>query len=195
MNTIVIDNADTLGLTQLYQLRGRVGRSTNRAYAYLLYKPEKVLTADAQERLVAIQEATELGAGLRLAMRDMEIRGAGNILGAEQSGHIAAVGYELYIRLLAQAVEEIRSGEPRREIGPVTLDLPLTALIPADYIIDTELRLAMYRRIAAVQTEAELAGARDELEDRFGTDSGGGRTSAGVDLPCAYVLRPWALSQ
>jgi transcription-repair coupling factor (superfamily II helicase) len=168
VNTIIIDNADTLGLTQLYQLRGRVGRATNRAYAYLLYNPAKVLSADAQERLVAIQEATELGAGLRLAMRDMEIRGAGNILGAEQSGHIAAVGYELYIRLLAQAVEEIRSGQPREERGPVTLDLPLTALIPADYIVDTELRLAIYRKIAAVQTNQELLEAQQEMEDRFG---------------------------
>ena len=117
---------------------------------------------------MAIQEATELGAGLRLAMRDMEIRGAGNILGAEQSGHIAAIGYELYIRLLAQAVEEIRSGEPRREIGPVIMDLPLTALIPADYIVDTELRLAIYRRIAAVEDERQLDEVRQELEDRFG---------------------------
>jgi transcription-repair coupling factor (superfamily II helicase) len=168
VNTIIIDNADTLGLTQLYQLRGRVGRSTNRAYAYLLYKPDKALSAEAQERLVAIQEATELGAGLRLAMRDMEIRGAGNILGAEQSGHIGAVGYELYIRLLAQAVEEIRTGEPRQETGPVILDLPLTALIPADYIVDTELRLAMYRRIAAIEDSDQLEEMRRELEDRFG---------------------------
>ena len=168
VNTIVIDNADTLGLTQLYQLRGRVGRATNRAYAYLLYHPAKLLTADAQERLVAIQEATELGAGMRLAMRDMEIRGAGNILGAEQSGHIAAIGYELYIRLLAQAVEEIRTGRPLEEAGPVTLDLPLTALIPADYIVDTELRLAIYRKIAAVEDERERFAVRQELEDRFG---------------------------
>ena len=168
VNTIIIDNADTLGLTQLYQLRGRVGRSTQRAYAYLLYKPDKILSAEAQERLVAIQEATELGAGLRLAMRDMEIRGAGNILGAEQSGHIGAVGYEMYIRLLAQAVEEIRSGQPIQERGPVTLDLPLTALIPANYIVDTELRLAMYRRIAAIEDDRGLADMRQELVDRFG---------------------------
>jgi transcription-repair coupling factor (superfamily II helicase) len=168
VNTIIIDNADTLGLTQLYQLRGRVGRSANRAYAYLLYRPGKPISAEGQERLNAIQEATELGAGLKVAMRDMEIRGAGNILGAEQSGHIAAIGYELYIRLLSQAVEEIRSGHPATEIGPVTLDLPLTALIPADYIADTELRLATYRRVAAVESLAELASRRDELEDRFG---------------------------
>ena len=168
VNTIIIDNADTLGLTQLYQLRGRVGRSSNRAYAYLLYSPNKALSEEAQERLVAIQEATELGSGMQLAMRDMEIRGAGNILGAEQSGHIAAVGYELYVRLLAQAVEEIRSGKPFEEHGPIILDLPITALIPQDYIQDTELRLATYRRISAITSLGALDDIRDELEDRFG---------------------------
>jgi transcription-repair coupling factor (superfamily II helicase) len=168
VNTIIIDNADTLGLTQLYQLRGRVGRGPNRAYAYLLYRPGKVLTREAQERLDAIQEATELGAGLRIAMRDLEIRGAGNILGAEQSGHIADVGFELYIRLLSQAVEEVRRGSPGGEINPVTLDLPLSALIPADYVADTELRLAMYRRIAAVPSLRDLDTMRAELVDRFG---------------------------
>ena len=168
VNTIIIDNADTLGLTQLYQLRGRVGRSTQRAYAYLLYRKDKALSEEAQERLEAIQEATELGAGLKVAMRDLEIRGAGNILGAEQSGHIAAIGYELYIRLLSQAVEEIRQGRPVEEVGPVNLDLPLTALIPADYVPDTELRLATYRRVAAVTDTKGLLDVRDELEDRFG---------------------------
>ncbi|MBA3337024.1 MAG: transcription-repair coupling factor, partial [Chloroflexia bacterium] len=168
VNTIIIDNADTLGLTQLYQLRGRVGRGPNRAYAYLLYRPGKVLTREAQERLDAIQGATELGAGLRIAMRDLEIRGAGNILGAEQSGHIADVGFELYIRLLSQAVEEVRRGSPGGEINPVTLDLPLSALIPADYVADTELRLAMYRRIAAVPSLRDLDTMRAELVDRFG---------------------------
>jgi transcription-repair coupling factor (superfamily II helicase) len=168
VNTIVIDNADTMGLTQLYQLRGRVGRSTNRAYAYLLYRAGKVMSAEAQERLETIQEATELGAGLRVAMRDMEIRGAGNILGGEQSGHIAAIGFDLYIRLLSQAVEEVRSGRPAVDPGAVTLDLPLTALIPASYVADTELRLSTYRRVAGVTSTAELAAMRDELEDRFG---------------------------
>ncbi|MFM9105615.1 MAG: DEAD/DEAH box helicase, partial [Chloroflexota bacterium] len=168
VNTIVIDNADTFGLTQLYQLRGRVGRSVNRAYAYLLYRPDKALSEEAQERLEAIQQATELGAGLKVAMRDLEIRGAGNILGAEQSGHIAAIGYELYIRLLGQAVEEVRRGRPLEDPGPVTLDLPLTALIPADYVPDTELRLATYRRVAAVEDARGLAEVREELEDRFG---------------------------
>jgi len=126
------------------------------------------VTPVAAKRLKPIEEYSHLGAGFKIAMRDLEIRGAGNILGAEQSGHIAAIGYELYIRLLAQAVEEIRSGEPKREIGPVTLDVPLTALIPADYILDTELRLAMYRLVAAVQSVSELNEVRLELTDRFG---------------------------
>jgi transcription-repair coupling factor (superfamily II helicase) len=127
-----------------------------------------VLSEEAQERLEAIQEATELGAGLRVAMRDMEIRGAGNILGAEQSGHIAAIGYDLYIRLLSQAVEEIRQGRPMSEPGAINLDLPLTALIPADYVADVELRLNTYRRIAAVESNQQLFDMRAELEDRFG---------------------------
>jgi transcription-repair coupling factor (superfamily II helicase) len=168
VNTILIDNADTLGLTQLYQLRGRVGRGTNRAYAYLLYQPNKSLRAEARERLEVIQEANELGAGIRVAMRDLEIRGAGNILGAEQSGHIGAVGYDLYMRLLSQAIDEIRSGKPALDGGPVTLDLPLTALIPADYVQDTELRLQLYRRISGVQSLSEVEAFRDELADRFG---------------------------
>ena len=168
VNTIVIDNADTLGLTQLYQLRGRVGRSPNRAYAYLLHKPAKVLTQEAQERLEAIHEATELGAGMRVAMRDLEIRGAGNMLGAEQSGHIEAIGFELYMRLLQQAVKEIQDGRPMEDGGPITLDLPLTALIPAIYVVDTELRLNLYRRIATVADQRQLSDIRHELLDRFG---------------------------
>lgn len=168
VNTIIIDNADTLGLTQLYQLRGRVGRSSHRAYAYLLHQPHKSIRGEALERLETIQEATELGAGLRVAMRDLEIRGAGNILGAEQSGHIATVGYELYMRLLSQAVEEVRSGQPALEQGPITLDLPMTALIPEDYVADTELRLNLYRQIAAVQTLEDVHNLEDELVDRFG---------------------------
>jgi transcription-repair coupling factor (superfamily II helicase) len=168
VNTIIIDNADTLGLTQLYQLRGRVGRSTNRAYAYLLYRPGKALSVEARERLEVIQEANELGAGIRVAMRDLEIRGAGNILGAEQSGHIATVGYDLYMRLLSQAVEEIRTGRPALDVGPITLDLPLTALIPEQYVPDTELRLQLYRRIAGVDGLEQVEELRDELVDRFG---------------------------
>ncbi len=168
VNTIIIDNADALGLTQLYQLRGRVGRSNHRAYAYLLYQANKSIREEAQERLETIQEATELGAGLRVAMRDLEIRGAGNILGGEQSGHIATVGYDLYVRLLKQAIEEIRAGAPALEEGPVTLDLPMTALIPESYAPDAELRLGLYRQIAAVTTLADVDDFAGELQDRFG---------------------------
>jgi transcription-repair coupling factor (superfamily II helicase) len=168
VNTIVIDDADRFGLTQLYQLRGRVGRGSHRAYAYLLHKPHKALSEVAQARLDAIQEATELGAGMQVALRDMEIRGAGNVLGAEQSGNIADVGYDLYIRLLSQAVEEIRQGRPFAEPTPLTLDLPLTALIPASYISDVELRLNTYRRIASAETLADVNDVEAELRDRFG---------------------------
>lgn len=167
-NTIVIDDADTFGLTQLYQLRGRVGRGTHRAYAYLLVRPDKPLSAEAEARLEAIQEATELGSGMRIALRDMEIRGAGNLLGAEQSGHIAEVGYELYLRLLAQAVEEARRGAPMQEVEAVTMDLPITALLPASYIPDVELRLTTYRAISGIENERGLREMRAELEDRFG---------------------------
>lgn len=168
VNTILIDDADRFGLTQLYQLRGRVGRGSHRAYAYLLHKPQKALSEVAQARLDAIQDATELGAGLQVALRDMEIRGVGNVLGAEQSGNIAEVGYELYVRLLGQAVEEIRQGRPFAEPVPMTLDLPLAALIPADYIADVELRLNTYRRIAATQTLSDVVALQGELRDRFG---------------------------
>ncbi len=168
VNTIVIDDADRFGLTQLYQLRGRVGRGTHRAYAYLLHKPDKAMSEIAQARLDAIQDATELGAGLQVALRDMEIRGAGNVLGAEQSGNIADVGYDLYIRLLSQAVEEIRQGHPFTDPTPLTLDLPLTALIPASYVADVELRLNTYRRVAAAQTLLDVGAIESELIDRFG---------------------------
>jgi len=168
VNTVIIDDADRFGLTQLYQLRGRVGRGSHRAYAYLLHKPHKALSEVAQARLDAIQDATELGAGMQIALRDMEIRGAGNVLGAEQSGNIADVGYDLYIRLLSQAVEEIRQGRPFAEPAPLTLDLPLTALIPASYIGDVELRLNTYRRVASVETLGDVIQIEDELRDRFG---------------------------
>ncbi len=168
VNTVIIDDADRFGLTQLYQLRGRVGRGSHRAYAYLLHKPHKALSEIAQARLDAIQDATELGAGMQVALRDMEIRGAGNVLGAEQSGNIADVGYDLYIRLLSQAVEEIRQGRPFAEPTPLTLDLPLTALIPASYIGDVELRLNTYRRVASAETLAEVNHVEAELRDRFG---------------------------
>ncbi|MGB9723371.1 MAG: transcription-repair coupling factor [Chloroflexia bacterium] len=183
-NTILIDDAVSLGLAQLYQLRGRVGRGAVRAYAYLLYHPGRELGEAAQKRLQAILEATDLGAGFQLAMRDLEIRGAGNLLGAEQSGHIAAVGLDLYTRLLAQAVEELQAAgedterlarirEERRQAGlagpaPVTLDLPLPAYLPPEYIPEPEVRLQMYRRMAEVRTSRQVQEIARELHDRFG---------------------------
>ncbi|HEX5164401.1 MAG TPA: transcription-repair coupling factor, partial [Thermomicrobiales bacterium] len=167
-NTIILDNAHALGLTQMYQLRGRVGRGTNRAYAYLLYPPNTPLSSEALERLEAIQEATELGAGFQVALRDMEIRGAGNILGAEQSGHIAAVGFDLYTRMLAHAVEEVRAGHPIAEPEEVSLDIAVDAGIPEEYISDEQVRLDTYRRIAAASNERALRDLDAELVDRFG---------------------------
>ena len=167
-NTLIVDDAANYGLTQLYQLRGRVGRSSNRAYAYFLYDATKPMTTEAQERLEAIQEATDLGAGFQLAMRDLEIRGAGNILGAEQSGHIAAVGFDLYTRLLHAAVEEARTGETTPEERPVSLDLPVPAFLPPSYVPDDALRITLYRRIADLDTLPAVEEMARELTDRFG---------------------------
>ncbi|NOZ48834.1 MAG: transcription-repair coupling factor [Chloroflexi bacterium] len=180
-NTILINRGDTFGLAQLYQLRGRVGRGAQRAYAYLLYDKNKPLSSEARQRLDAIQEASELGAGFRIAMRDLEIRGAGELLGARQHGHIAAVGFDLYVRLLAQAVEELRdegklptgafdAGVLAEPLGPtVQLDLPLEAGLPHDYVTDDALRLQLYRRVASLNTPGELDDMMQELEDRFGS--------------------------
>ncbi len=168
VNTIVINDAPHYGLTQLHQLRGRVGRSSSRAYAYLLYRQDQPLTGEAQERLETIQSATELGAGFKIAMKDLELRGAGNLLGAEQSGHIAEVGFELYVQLLNAAVEERRTGVAVEEERPVLLDLPITALLPHDYIADPATRVREYRRIAAVRAQPELDDLLKELTDRFG---------------------------
>ena len=179
-NTIIINRADKFGLAQLYQLRGRVGRSAQRAYAYLLYDKNKPLSPESQRRLDAIQEASELGSGFRIAMRDLEIRGAGDLLGARQHGHIAAVGFDMYVRLLAQAVEELREQGHLPEtvaaiegllapLNPsIQLDLPLTANIPRDYIENEDLRLQLYRRIAGLGSLGELDDMAAELEDRFG---------------------------
>ncbi|MEF3274583.1 MAG: transcription-repair coupling factor [Chloroflexus sp.] len=193
-NTIIIDDATDYGLAQLYQLRGRVGRGATRAYAYLLYNPARQMTSDARQRLEAIQEATELGAGFRIAMRDLEIRGAGNLLGSEQSGHIAAVGFDLYSRLLEQAVRKLKSEVDKATdqtatttavavadnlraptvsekvlVAPlVTIDLPLTAYLPPTYIADEQVRLAVYQRMIDATTIDEVRGLRQELIDRFG---------------------------
>ncbi len=167
VNTLVVDRADRLGLGQLHQLRGRVGRAGMRAYAYLFYPPEAPLTEEAYERLKTIGETTELGSGFKIAMRDLEIRGAGNLLGTGQSGHIAAVGYDLYCQMVNEVVAELK-GEPVQEPAEIKLDLPLDAHLPKDYVPREDLRLEAYRRLAAVATEAEVDDIRNEWQDRYG---------------------------
>ena len=195
VNTLIVNRADSFGLAQLYQIRGRVGRSSRRAYAYLMIPRSQALNETAERRLKAMLAATELGAGFRIAMKDLEIRGAGNILGAEQSGHIHAVGFELYTRMLSQAVEDLRA---RRESGDLTgltpeemaevvregaddavsdalqpdpgtgLDIGIPASIPAEYVPDLRTRMGLYQRIIALETPAEIDAIEDELRDRFG---------------------------
>jgi transcription-repair coupling factor (superfamily II helicase) len=167
VNTLVVDRADLLGLGQLHQLRGRVGRVGSRAYAYLFYPPDRSLTEEAYERLKTIGEATELGSGFKIAMRDLEIRGAGNLLGTGQSGHIAAVGYDLYCQMVTEAVAELK-GEDVREPAEIKLELPLDANLPPSYVAKEESRLEAYRRLAAVTTEAEVDDIRTEWLDRYG---------------------------
>ncbi len=167
VNTLVVDRADRLGLGQMHQIRGRVGRAGRRAYAYLFHPTDSVLSEDAYERLKTIGEATQLGSGYRIAMRDLEIRGAGNLLGEAQSGHIAAVGYDLYCRLVNEAVNELR-GETIPEPPEVTIEVPVDAHIPADYISREAARLEAYRRLAAVTGHEEVDDIRAEWIDRFG---------------------------
>lgn len=167
VNTIIIQDADHFGLSQLYQLRGRVGRSARTAYAFLLYRRGRMLTEEAEKRLRAIREFTELGSGIRIAMRDLEIRGAGNVLGAEQHGHMQAVGYELYCKLLNQAVRHI-SGRAEEQDFTTTVDAVADAYIPASYIRSEEQKLDIYKRIASVETEEDELNMQDELLDRFG---------------------------
>jgi transcription-repair coupling factor (superfamily II helicase) len=171
-NTIIIDRADTLGLAQLYQLRGRVGRSSRRAYAYLLYRRRERLSDEARKRLQAIFNASELGAGFQIALADLEIRGAGNILGGEQSGHMAAVGFDLYSRLLAEAVEEQKARREQRpavvEPPQAIVDLPVDAHLPESYVPDEAQKLELYRRLARARSAGDLAAFRQEVTDRFG---------------------------
>jgi transcription-repair coupling factor (superfamily II helicase) len=166
-NTILIHRADALGLAQLYQLRGRVGRSTQRAYAYLLIPGEEALTRDAQRRLEAIQDLSELGSGFRLANMDLEIRGAGNLLGAEQSGNLAAVGYETYLEMLEQTIDELRGKVAAAEVDP-EIRLPVPARLPEAYVASVNQRLVLYKRLASCRDDSEVDGIRDELLDRFG---------------------------
>ncbi|MBQ9737369.1 MAG: transcription-repair coupling factor [Clostridia bacterium] len=167
VNTIIIEDADRLGLAQLYQLRGRVGRSNRLAYAYLTYRADKVLNEDAQKRLRAIREFTEFGSGFKIAMRDLEIRGTGNVIGPQQSGHMESVGYEMYCRLLAESVGALKGLETKKETD-TSIDLPLSAFIPESYIGNHGIRISIYKKIAAIETEDELSDVYDELIDRFG---------------------------
>ncbi|MEO5678215.1 MAG: TRCF domain-containing protein, partial [Acidimicrobiales bacterium] len=166
-NTLVVDRADLLGLGQLHQIRGRVGRSGQRAYAYLFHPRDKVLTEEAYERLKTIGEHTDLGSGFKIAMRDLEIRGAGNLLGGDQSGHIAAVGYDLYVQMVSEAVAELK-GEVPKVPAEVKLEVPVDANLPPTYVARDDIRLEAYRRLAAVTTEAQVDDIRAEWEDRFG---------------------------
>jgi transcription-repair coupling factor (superfamily II helicase) len=184
-NTLIVNRADHFGLAQLYQLRGRVGRSTVRAYAYLLYDADAPLSDEARQRLQTIKEASELGAGFRIAMRDLEMRGGGDVLGTRQHGHISAVGFDLYCRLLAKAIQDLRQKEGEKaavspgpplasltvspeEAGP-TIGLPLDALLPGEYVPEVDLRLGIYRRMAGLTTLEEIEQITQEIEDRFGS--------------------------
>lgn len=168
VNTLIIDESDRFGLSQLYQLRGRVGRSNRKAYTYLLYKPQKVLTEIAEKRLAAIREFTEFGAGFKIAMRDLEIRGAGNLIGAQQHGHLSAVGFEMYSQMLKEAVQELR-GEKVEEVVEPSIELQVDAFLPDSYVVDRQSKASLYQRLSMVHDEGELSEMVDELVDRFGT--------------------------
>jgi transcription-repair coupling factor (superfamily II helicase) len=175
-NTLIVEHSDAFGLAQLYQIRGRVGRSRERAYAYLLYDSAQALTEEAAQRLSALSDYTELGAGFKIAMRDLEIRGAGNLLGDEQSGHVAALGFELYMQMLDEAVASAereagagQNGDAEAELAdPVRLDVNVDAYVPADYIPYEQAKIDVHRRIASAVEVADVERLRDELEDRFG---------------------------
>jgi len=174
VNTLIVNQADRFGLTQLYQLRGRVGRGANLAYAYFLYEKGKHLTPTAEKRLRTIFEATELGAGFNIAMKDLEIRGAGTLLGVKQSGHISAVGFNLYTRLLAESVEEQKARQAgigitkSSRLPEPTVDLPLHAYIPEDYVPDLSTRLSLYEKLAKLARTEQIEEIAQEFNDRFG---------------------------
>jgi transcription-repair coupling factor (superfamily II helicase) len=170
-NTLIVERADQLGLSQAYQIRGRVGRSRERAFAYLLYPSAEALSEEAAARLSTLADHTELGSGFRIAMRDLDIRGAGNLLGDEQSGHVAAVGFELYCQMIDEAVAEAggADGESREETPePVRLDVPVDAYLPAAFVPFEAAKIDVHRRIVAAREPGQLRAIHDELEDRFG---------------------------
>jgi transcription-repair coupling factor (superfamily II helicase) len=166
-NTLVVDSAHMLGLSQMYQLRGRVGRARERAFAYFFFPPQRQLTEEAHERLTTISRHQALGSGFQIALRDLEIRGAGNVLGAEQHGHIAAVGFDTYARLLQESVAEMK-GEPLAEEKEIRIDLPVRAFVPPGWVAQEALRLDLYRRIGGAGDHARLAEVRGETVDRYG---------------------------
>ena len=166
-NTLIVERADRLGLSQLHQLRGRVGRGRERAYSYFLYPAETPLTETALDRLQTIASNTDLGSGMQVAMKDLEIRGAGNLLGGEQSGHIAGVGFDLYVRLVGEAVASFR-GDGEEAPAEIKIELPVDAHLPHDYVAHERLRLEMYKKLAAVVDETQLAEIEGELVDRYG---------------------------
>jgi transcription-repair coupling factor (superfamily II helicase) len=167
-NTLIVERADRFGLSQLHQIRGRVGRGRERAYAYFLYPPDQPLTETAHDRLSTIAQNTDLGAGMAVAMKDLEIRGAGNLLGGEQSGHIAGVGFDLYVRMVGEAVAEFRGDAQEETPGEVRIELPIDAHIPHEFVAEERLRLEAYKRLAAVRDDAGIEAVRTELVDRYG---------------------------
>lgn len=190
VNTLIIERADRLGLAQLYQLRGRVGRSNQRAYAYLFHPPEQSLTEDAYRRLEAIGEFSSLGSGFDLAMRDLEIRGAGSILSEIQAGHIAAVGFDMYVELVADAVGELRGDAPKREDPPdIRIDLPVDAHLPDDYVPPGSQRIEAYRRLADAMADEAIDDVVAEWRDRFGELPAAALALVGVARLRADALR------
>jgi transcription-repair coupling factor (superfamily II helicase) len=190
-NTLIVDRADRLGLSQLHQLRGRVGRGRERGYAYFLWNPEHTLSETAHDRLSTIAANTELGAGMQVALKDLEIRGAGNLLGEEQSGHIAGVGFDLYLRMVAEAVADFRrgmAGEEAVEEVAVSVDVPVDAYLPHDYVPSERLRLEVYRRLASADSVAAVEAIAGELRDRFGARQGRGGPDGALPEPVAALL-------
>jgi transcription-repair coupling factor (superfamily II helicase) len=168
VNTMIIQDADKMGLSQLYQLRGRVGRTNKVAYAYLMYKRDKVLNEVSEKRLQTIREFTEFGSGFKIAMRDLEIRGAGNILGAQQHGHMASVGYEMYCRLLDEAVSRLKGVDVKEDFETL-IDINVNAYIPSNYITNEEQKLLIYKKIADISNQDDYNDIYDEITDRYGT--------------------------
>ncbi len=167
VNTIIVVNGDKMGLSQLYQLRGRVGRSNRLAYAYITYEKDKVLTEIAEKRLQAIKEFTEFGSGFKVAMRDLEIRGAGNLLGAEQHGHMAAIGYDLYCKLLEDSINK-KKGTAQKVKKEITIDLPVDAYIPNWYMPKESARIQIYKKMVVIDSMEDFYDLQEEIEDRFG---------------------------